>query len=302
MHLDWTILSCVVLSRLFWGKVFKNAFSRPHLQLHLTRPPKDGATAIVQGQIEMAESLQLLWASHRGLTSGCLRAGFGDCDCSVRAEQTGQCGKARAIHQGSLTANVHYPAIFEKSLLRPLLFRWRCVRRGGCRTPLKADIHTARCRANRLYTLHLVCWVIKMWKTEWPKITVRVTGEGEEECCNLFHKENRGLWLVQDYFPISLPPPLPLTPEPGWHARPWPPPQHGAEGVQSLCACVCCVCFIQLGGPRPRICCGSVQWTGARQDVTFWRKLGRPYRPSGYQSTPFVPPPPRLTTSNTQED
>lgn len=48
----------------------------------------------------MAESLQLLWASHRGLTSGCLRAGFGDCDCSVRAEQTGQCGKARAIHQG----------------------------------------------------------------------------------------------------------------------------------------------------------------------------------------------------------
>ena len=57
---------------------------------------------------------ELLLASHRGLTSGCLRAGFGDCDCSVSAEQTGQCGKARAIHQGSLTANVHYPAIFEK--------------------------------------------------------------------------------------------------------------------------------------------------------------------------------------------
>lgn len=50
-------------------------------------------------------------------------------------------------------------------------------------------------------------------------------------------------------------------------------------------------CFRQPGGPRPRKYCGSVQWTGARQDLTSWRKLGRRYRPNGYQSGVFVPPP-----------
>lgn len=59
-----------------------------------------------------------------------------------------------------------------------------------------------------------------------------------------------------------------------------------------VCAFVCirCVCVSQFRGPRPRICCGSVQWTGARQDVTFWRKLSQSNRPSSDQSTPFVPP------------
>ena len=82
------------------------------------------------------------------------------------------------------------------------------------------------------------------------------------------------------------------------HTRPWMARKalttaaawrRGGTEFVSVCAYVC-VSRV-LGGPRPRICCGSVQWTGARQDVTFWRKLGRPYRPSGYQSTPFVPPP-----------
>lgn len=69
-------------------------------------------------------------------------------------------------------------------------------------------------------------------------------------------------------------------------------PQHGAEGVQSFYALLLYPsCFRQPGGPRPRKYCGSVQWTGARQDLTSWRKLGRRYRPNGYQSGVFVPPP-----------
>lgn len=65
-----------------------------------------------------------------------------------------------------------------------------------------------------------------------------------------------------------------------WHARPWPPPQRGAQRVHSVrvCVCVCAVLEPASGRPRPRICCGSVQWTGARQDVTFWRKLSGHHR------------------------
>lgn len=59
----------------------------------------------------------------------------------------------------------------------------------------------------------------------------------------------------------------------------------------SVCSSVCGVCTGKFGGQGPRICCGSVQWTGARQDVTFWGKLSQPHRPSCHQSEPIVPPP-----------
>lgn len=73
----------------------------------------------------------------------------------------------------------------------------------------------------------------------------------------------------------------------------------GAEGVQSFYVLMLCpLCFSQPRGPRPRKYCGSVLWTGARQDLTSWRKLGRHYRPSGYQSVGFVPPPWPTTSNN----
>lgn len=77
------------------------------------------------------------------------------------------------------------------------------------------------------------------------------------------------------------------TPSPdGTCTGPWT-LQRGAkeECSKSLWVCVC-VCDVygvlssKIGGQGPRICCGSVQWTGARQDVTSWRKLIQPFRSS----------------------
>lgn len=50
-----------------------------------------------------------------------------------------------------------------------------------------------------------------------------------------------------------------------------------APRENTVYVCVCVWVFAVLepasGRPRPRTCCGSPQWTGARQDVTLWRRL-----------------------------
>lgn len=48
-----------------------------------------------------------------------------------------------------------------------------------------------------------------MGKTERLKTTVTVTGEGEEECGNLFHKETQGCDWLKTTFPSLYPPPPP---------------------------------------------------------------------------------------------
>lgn len=148
-----------------------------------------------------------------------------------------------------------------------------------------------------------------MGKTEWPR-KYRYTprrggwggvGWGEGASRNLFHKEAQGCDWSRATFPSLSPPHASIPP-----SLPLPPPgsQQTLDGTQGpdhrrsvapreyrVCTCVCvyALCLSQLGRPRPRICCGSVQWTGARQDVTSWRKLSRRHRPTSYQSTPVCP-------------
>lgn len=110
---------------------------------------------------------------------------------------------------------------------------------------------------------------------------------GEEMCCNLFHKANCGLWLVKDYFLNSLSlllPPLPLKPDP-WMAR---------KALTSATA------WCRGGTVVPCACVHQLVWRAETPDM-FWKcavdkgKTGRDLleevcRPSGYQSTVFVPP------------
>lgn len=124
------------------------------------------------------------------------------------------------------------------------------------------------------YILHIWPGESRMGKTERPG--KRRYGEQEEKGCNLFHKEAPGRDWSRATFPVSSPhfmllsfanrPPMArkaLTAAAVWRPK----------STQCTCVCVCAVLEPASGRPRPRICCGSVQWTGARQDVTSWRKL-----------------------------
>lgn len=108
------------------------------------------------------------------------------------------------------------------------------------------------------------------------------------DSCKIFHKGE--LWFSFQKVTSLTPSCFSASqPDHGWPRRT---PNTAAAwsqwGVQWFCVCVC-VCVhvmctmcaaVNLEGQGPRICCRSVQWTGARQDVTSGRKLIQPFRPS----------------------
>lgn len=153
-----------------------------------------------------------------------------------------------------------------------------------------------------------------MWKTEWPKITVTVTGEGEEECCNLFHKEDWGLWLVEDYFPISLAPSC-FLPSPSHQTLDGTqgPDHHRSMAPRGyrVCVCVCvrvcgCVCVCMLcasAGLEGRDPGYVVEVCSGQGPDRTWPSGGSSAGPIGQVAINQHPlSRPQSTTSNTQED
>lgn len=102
----------------------------------------------------------------------------------------------------------------------PTSSQWHHVALSGCRLSLEGQyiiymcIYTARCRVNRLCALYVVCWVIKMWKAEWPKITVKVTGAGGRRGAVTFsiRRVQACDWLKTIFSSLSLPPASCLPP------------------------------------------------------------------------------------------
>lgn len=211
------------------------------------------------------------------------------CEWSVCriGRQTGRCWRElrkEEPNRGRLRLTKH--SIFETD---GPAFQWYCVELSCCMSPLKIYIEPG-VEKNRLWTLHLACWVTSEGRRD---LKVSDWRRGWHDGTDLSRNE------IQNDFPIFLgflcsPPP---------QARPDQARSMAPRGVsQSFNVSMLYPwCFSQPGGPRPRKYGGSVQWTGARQDLTSWSKPSQRYRPSSYQSVAFFPPP-WPVTSNAQED
>lgn len=117
-------------------------------------------------------------------------------------------------------------------------------------------------------------------------------GKDRPKRCNLSRNEIQDCDWLKTTFPCFLLPPLPPSPNLGWHTRPCRPPQHGAEGLLSFCVFVCNLCALASSEGRDpgyvvEVCSGyGPDKTWPAGGSSGWR-----YRPSRYQSTHLVLPP-----------